>query len=521
MERTRERHAGLLLGIDVGTYESKGVLVTAAGSVVATSTQPHGLSIPKPGWAEHDAEAIWWRDTVAICRDLLARTGVDPRRILAICCSAIAPTMVPIDHEGVPLRPAILYGIDTRTVQQIDELNAELGVERIFERTGKHLSTQSFGPKVRWFQKNEPELHRRTTRVLTASSYLVYKLTGEFAVDYYTAAASFEPVFDLKHLDWSSDLAGSVLPREWLPRLAWSGEVVGAVMAGAAEETGLAPGTPVVAGSADAASEAVSVGAIQPRDLMVMYGSTTFFIEPLEQLVTTPKLWSSVFLEEGTYALAAGMATTGAVTRWLRDEFAVDLTSAESGGGNNSYDELVKEAARVPPGADGLVALPYFSGERTPIQDPLARGMVAGLALYHTRGHLFRALLEGIAYGVRHHIEVMEDHDVAPSRLVAVGGGTRNPVWLQVVSDVTGLVQHVPNQQTGAAYGDAFLASIGAGVSHKLADVGDWVHPGRTIEPNPSNAELYDELYGIYRRLYEATRDDMHRLARMDTGDHT
>lgn len=520
MQGTQERRSGLLLGIDVGTYESKGVLVTTDGTVIASSTQPHGLSIPKPGWAEHDAEAIWWRDTVAICQELIATAGVDPRRILAMGCSAIAPAMVPIDRHGVPLRPAILYGIDTRTVLEIDELNAELGEDRIFDRTGKQLSTQSFGPKVRWFQKNEPELHQRTARVLTASSYLIYRLTGEFAVDYYTAAASFEPMFDLKHLSWSSEFVEPVLPREWLPRLAWSGEVVGQVTPGAAAETGLAAGTPVVAGSADAASEAVSVGAIQPRDLMVMYGTTTFFIEPLERLVTTPKLWSSVFLEEGTFALAAGMSTTGAITRWLRDALAVDLTMAETDGGPNAYEELVREATQVPPGADGLVALPYFSGERTPIQDPLARGMVAGLALYHTRGHLFRALLEGIAYGVRHHIEVMEDHDVAPSRLVAVGGGTRNPVWLQAVSDVTGLVQHVPDQQTGAAYGDAFLAGIGAGVFGKLADVGAWVHPGGAIEPNPGNKGVYDELYGIYRRLYEATRDDVHRLARMDTGEH-
>ncbi len=513
--------AGVLLGIDIGTYESKGALVTPAGEVVAFASRPHELSVPRPGWAEHDADAVWWQEAVSICRELLLESDVAPECVSAVCCSGIAPCMLPVDHAGRPLRTAILYGADTRATAEIGELNEDLGADAIFQHSGKHLSSQSLGPKIRWFARHDPELFEKTAKILTASSYLVYKLTGEAVVDYYTAAASFEPMFDLEHLQWSSRFADSIISRDRLPSLAWSAEVVGYVSGSAARETGLKKGTPVVAGSADAASEALSVGAIRPRDLMVMYGSTTFFIETLERLVTAPELWGSVFLEPGTYALAAGMSTTGSITRWLRDSCARDLTGEEFGSDASAYAVLASEAAQVRPGSDGLVVLPYFSGERTPISDPLARGVVAGLTLYHGRGHLYRGILEGVAYGVRHHIDVMDEHGVAPLRIVAAGGGTKNPLWLQIVSDVTGLVQHVPRQQIGAAYGDAFLAGIGAGIFDRIEDVHQWVTPEREIEPDPDHKGLYDELYAIYRRLYESTGDEIHQLARLGAAGST
>lgn len=511
---TEHGRAPLLLGIDIGTYESKGALVTANGELVASARVPHRLHVPRPGWAEHDADAVWWHDTVQLCRQLVTQRGIDPARILAVGCSAIAPCMLPLDAAGRPLRPAILYGIDTRTAEEITELEEELGRTTIFNVTGNHLSTQSVGPKIRWFAKHEPHLFQRMSQVVTASTYLVYRFTGELVLDYYTAC-SFQPMFDLDQRSWSLSLTEPIVPIDRLPRLAWPAEIAGTITPTAAAETGLAVGTPVVVGTADAASEAISAGAVQQRDLMVMYGSTTFFIETLERRVTTEQLWSSLALEPGAYTLTAGMATTGAVTRWFRDELARDqlqVARAEEAG-DAAYSALVAEAAGTPAGAEGLVVLPYFSGERTPIQDPKARGVIAGLTLAHTRGHLYRAVLEGIAYGVRHHIDVMDAYGVPPRRLVAVGGGTQNEVWLQAVSDVTGLPQEVPAQQLGAAYGDAFLAAIGAGLYREIGEVRNWVRSGRTVEPNPAHRDLYDDLYGVYRRLYEASREELHRLA--------
>jgi xylulokinase len=496
----------LLLGIDVGTYSSKGVLVEADGTVLKSHVVEHEMDIPHPGWAEQDADAVWWGDVVKICRALLDGEPYSGGDVGGVALSAIGPCMLPLDAHGRPLRPGILYGVDARAGEEIEYLNRELGESRIYEFSGMALSSQAVGPKILWMRNNEPELWRQVDHITTASSYLIYRLTGEKVIDRHTAS-HYVPLMDIRRLAWSDRFAGGIVSPDKLPRLGWSDELAGEVSRAGAEETGLSAGTPVAVGAVDALSEAVSVGAVEPGDLMIMYGSTAFFILVLDAPRPDRRMWTVAGAFEGQYNLAAGMTTTGSLTRWFRDELAADLPR------DRAYATLFSEAETVEPGAGGLLMLPYFSGERTPINDTQARGVIAGLTLAHSRKQIYRALLESVAYGIRHNIETFRSIGAGVRRVVAVGGGTQSATWLQIVSDVTGISQVVPALTIGASYGDAYLAGLAAGILRRQ-DLQSWVKAGKTVVPNPEPKMRYDHLYTDYLLLYERTRDIVHRLGR-------
>ena len=482
------------LGIDIGTSSSKGVLVEADGTVVARADVEHATSYPHPGHVEHDAEAVWWADFLTITRELL--DGREPPEALGL--SGIGPVLLPADGDGRPLRPAILYGVDTRATAEIDELNGERGADRILERAGTPLSSQAVGPKWRWLQRHEPEVWDATRLFLMAGSYLVHRLTGEYVLDHHSASQC-GPMYDLDAAGWARDWAEVVAPGLALPRLLWPTEIAGTVTDAAAAATGLRAGTPVTAGTVDAWAEATSVGVRDAGDTMVMYGTTMFLVQVTTTPASHPALWSTRGVTPGSFTTGAGMATSGAITAWLRD-----LTG-------RGYDELVEAAAGVPAGSRGLLLLPYFAGERTPVFDPDARGVVVGLTTAHGRAELYRAALEGIAHGVRHNLEVFaEAGGPATPRLVAVGGGTRGGLWTRIVSDVTGLAQEVPADTTGAALGDAFLAAAAVGAAD---DVRAWNPITGTIEPDDEHRALYDEFHRHYRALYGRTADTAHFLA--------
>lgn len=485
----------MFLGVDIGTTSSKAVLVDESGALLATAARPHETASPHPGWFEHDADGVWWADFRALVSELLA---AGPRqRVDAVSVSGIGPCALIADDAATPLRAAILYGIDRRAEREIEELTERLGAESVLRRTGNRLNTQAVGPKLVWLERNEPAVYARARRWYSASSYLVGRLTGEYVLDHYTASAS-DPLYDLTALGWWPEGWAAGAPHIAQPRLAWPGEVVGEVSGRGAAETGLPQSTKVLAGTTDALAEAYSVGCRAVGDTMVMYGSTMFLIQTVAQPTSHPGLWAASGRAPGTFSSAAGMATSGLVTTWL-----AGIAGADVG-------ELLAEAAGVPAGCDGLVLLPYFAGERTPLFDPHARGCWLGLTLDHTRGHLYRSVLEGVAFGVRHNLEAMIEAGGTPRRLVAVGGGTRGNLWIRIVSDVTGLPQDLTATTIGAAYGDARMAADACGV-----DTSAWNPVAERIEADASTTARYAELYGVYRRTYTALRDDMHRLARM------
>ncbi len=504
----------LLLGIDIGTYSSKGVLCRPNGDVVATATIEHELSLPRPGWAEHDPDATWWGEFVGLTKALLAQ-GFSGADVKAVAVSAIGACLLPVDRDGNALRQGILYGIDTRATEEIDALNRQFGEAPMFDLSGMALTSQAIGPKILWIKNHEPEVYAKAHRFIAASSYIVLKLTGEFVMDHHTASY-YNPLYDLRGLCWDPRFAGPIVELDRLPKLLWATEIAGHVTPEASVATGLAIGTPVTAGTVDAAAEAISVGVVEPGDMMVMYGTTMFFIHVTGNPVPDERMWSTAYVIPGTYSIDGGMSTTGALTRWFRDQLGQPEMAAEAAGGPNAYAALAEMAASVPPGCEGLICLPYFAGERTPINDPDARGMYVGLTLTHTRAHLYRASLEGTGYGVRHNLETMDAMGATPKRLVAVGGGAKNPLWLQIVCDTTGVPQDVPERTIGASYGDAFLAGWATGLVDGIPALKrDWVVLAQQYKPRPAEAAIYENYYPIYRSLYESTKSQMHDLARL------
>jgi xylulokinase len=487
-----------VIGIDIGTASTKGIVATPDGTVLVRTQRTHSLSLPQPGWAEHDAEAIWWEEAASVCQELAAISGTGLR---AVCVSGIGPSVVPCDRELRPLRPAILYGIDSRASAEIEELERLLGADAIFSRCGSALSSQALGPKLLWLRRHEPDVWTSACGWYMASSFVAARLTGAYVLDH-QSASQCDPFYDLVAGTWAEDWAGELLPEVPLPELVWPADVVGHVTPEAARATGLPPGTPVAAGTTDAWAEAFSVGVRAPGDVMLMYGSTMFFVQVTRDLQPNPLLWSTCGVVPGTKTVAAGMSTSGSLTEWLRDL-----------AGKPPWSDIVAEAAAAPPGGNGLLLLPYFAGERTPIYDPDARGVIAGLTLRHGRGDLLRAVYEGTAFAARQIVELLGGVADGEPRVVAVGGGTHSDLWLQIVSDVTGAPQAVPQETSGAAYGDALLAAIATGL---VAPDTDWARIESFITPEASSRETYDELFALYASLYESTANVVHRLARLD-----
>ena len=486
---------GLILGVDVGTASTKGVLVREDGTVTARAQVAHETSSPRPGWFEHDAEGVWWSDFVEVTRQLVAE-GDDA--VVAVAVSGIGPCVLAADESG-PLRPAILYGIDTRAAEEIVELDERLGGDNVVERCGSPLTSQAVGPKLLWLRRREPEVWDRTQRFFMASSFLIHRLTGAYVLDHHSASQC-TPLYDAGAGAWIEEWCDLVAPGLEMPTLCWSTDVVGEISAAASSATGLPQGIPVTGGTIDAWAEAESAGVRDVGDLMVMYGSTMFLIGLVDRPPASRHLWGTAGVRPGVSCMAAGMATSGSVTGWLKDLVGSD------------YATLTAEAAVVPPGSEALLMLPYFAGERTPIFDERARGLVLGLTLAHGRAHLYRASLEAVAYGVRHNLEAMTDAGAAVERAVAVGGGTAGGLWMQVVSDVTGVPQDVPRETVGASYGDAMLAATATGRATQ-DEVSAWNPVTHRVEPRSSVRGTYDELYQLYRAAYPANAEAMHQLA--------
>ncbi|MCS3843295.1 FGGY-family carbohydrate kinase [Microbacterium sp. AK031] len=485
------------LGVDVGTSSTKGVLVAADGSIVASATRAHDVDRPHTGWVEMDAH-IWWDEFVSIAGELIS--AHPDAEIAAVGVSGMGPCVLLVDADDEPVRSAILYGVDTRSGAQIARMADELGIDEITRIGGSTLTSQAGGAKIAWISDEEPDAWAKARRFFMPASWLARKLTGAYVLDHQSASQT-SPLYDIENETWYDPwwqrYAGTIEQ----PRLTWAGDIAGEVTDAASVLTGIPASTPVITGTIDAWTEAVSVGAHEVGDLMLMYGTTMFLVATGEQTLRTPSMWTTAGAFPGTRNLAGGLSTSGALTAWLKD-----LTGSD-------YPELLAEAEVSGPGANGLLILPYFAGERTPIQDPDARGVIAGLTLQHGRGDLYRAALEATALGVRHNVETMRASGADITRIVAVGGGTQGQLWLQVISDVTGLVQEVPETTIGASYGAAFLAASAVASDGAEPAITGWNPIVQTITPNPDLRAFYDTLFDRYVRLYESSKDVIHELA--------
>ena len=486
------------LGIDIGTFESRGLLLDKKFQVVADVSAVHGMENPKPGWFEHDAEAVWWGDFCRISQELLRKSGIRPEEIACIGASTLGTDCLPVDADLKPLRPAILYGIDARASEEAAWLTQYYGEQRVHDLFGHPICSGDTATKILWLRRQEPVIYEKARWFLTGSSYVTAKLTGEVVND--TEALLYcEP--------------------DRLAAARFSTEVVGRVTAQAAAETGLFEGTPVVAGTGDSTSEAISVGLVESGTVFFQFGSSMFFYYCTDRMLgdyhslagNGSLKGGKAFTVPGTYCLGDGTNAAGTLTRWVRDAFYTEEFRAEQKGGENAYSIMAREAAEVETGCGGLMMLPYIYGERSPLQDPQATGMLFGLKGEHTRKHINRAALEAVGYSVLQHMILFEEMGVPADTVITAGGGTKNRTWMQIISNMTGKPIHIPEPFQCSAYGDALLAAIGVGGLRGFAELKEILPAGTVIYPDMQAYKYYQEHYPLFRSLYVQNRELMHR----------
>ena len=481
----------LLLGIDTSTTATKALLMTPEGKVVAIGSTPHTLSTPRPLWSEQDPED-WWQATCASIRSALASAKARPEDIQAIGLTGQMHGLVLLNADGHILRPAMLWN-DGRAQEQCDAIRRQLGgLGALVAETGNDAFAGFTAPKLLWVRQHEPEVYRRVAQVLLPKDYLRYRLTGAYATD--RAGAGGTLMLDLASRDWSDAVLNALdVPRSWCPPTHEGTDVTEEISETAAEATGLQAGTPVVAGGGDQAASAVGVGAVDPDVWALSLGTSGVVFAPTTAPQVAPEGRAHAFPHAvpGRWHLMGVMLSAAGSLRWYRDTFAPDT----------DYDTLVAEAASVPPGADGLTFLPYLSGERTPHANALAQGAFVGLTMRHGRGHATRAVLEGVAYGLRDNLELLRQSGVeAPKDLRVAGGGAVSPVWRQILADALGVPLSPVQAPEAAAFGAAILAGVGTGLWPDVATATrQLVVPNTPTEPSTGCS---DAGYERFRRLY-------------------
>jgi xylulokinase len=492
------------LGIDVSTTATKTLLLRADGQVVSVAASEYEYSTPYPRWSEQDPD-LWWRATISSIRQVLAQASMDPVDIKGVGLTGQMHGLVLLGAAGEVLRPAILWN-DQRTGAECDQIREMLGKEHFIQTTGNDALTGFTAPKILWVKNHEPDRFARVRQILLPKDYVRYKLTGAYATD--KAGGSGTVLFDLRQRDWSPEVVQALgIDAAWLPPTFEGTAVTGQITRPAAEETGLTTGTPVVGGGGDQAAAAVGTGTVSEGIVSLSLGTSGVVFASVDRPVVEPEGRLHAFCHgvPGKWHLMGVMLSAGGSLRSYRDTLAP----------GSDFEALIAPANNASPGSDGLFFVPYLTGERTPHPDPLARGAFVGLTVRHTQSDLTRAVLEGVAFGLRDCYELLMGaglHEIDQVRIT--GGGAKSPLWRQILADVLGAELVTVNTSEGAAYGAAMLAAVGAGAFVDVPSACEsLVQATSSRAPGPA-ASIYDELYPIYRDLYPALRPAFHAVAR-------
>ena len=492
-----------MLGLDIGTSGAKAVVVADDGTVVATGTSSYPVSRPHPLWSEQDP-ADWWTGSREALRSALARSGVPSGEIVGLGLTGQMHGAVFLDDADDVIRPAILWN-DGRTAEQCAEIERRVGSERLLAIAGNPALTGFQAPKVLWLRQHEPDAYARVRRLLLPKDYIRLLLTGDAATD--ASDASGTLLLDLAARDWSDEILAALdIPRGWLPAVHEGPDETGTLRAEVARELGLPEGLPVVAGGGDNAAAAVGTGIIREGFVSSSVGTSGVIFAHTDRFIPDPsgRLHAFCHAVPGKYHLMGVTLAAGGSMQWWRE-------TLDDGSG---FDEMATAAATIPPGAEGLLFLPYLMGERTPHRDPLARGAFFGLTGRHTKAHMTRALMEGVVFSLRESVDIMRELGVAMDHARATGGGARDTLWRELQADIYRMPVHRTTTEEGPAYGAALLAGVGTGLFEDVDAAAEQVTlaPGR-IEPNPERAGRYDTMFRMYRSLYASTRDVMHGLS--------
>ena len=511
-----------VIGVDIGTQSTKALLCAADGRIVAQHARSYQPDTPRPLWAEQWPSV--WMNAVAECiAQCVAKAAAAQPRVRAICISSLyGGSGIPVDAAMQPLHPCLIW-MDRRASAEVEWVRANIDLERLFDITGNGVDSYYGFTKMLWLRNNRPEVWGRTRYLLPPNAFVVHVLTGELAVDH-SSAGNIGGVYDMARRAWSGEMLDALgIPVAMMPeRLVQSSDMVGGLTGAWAQRLGVAPGTPVMAGGVDAAVATFAAGATREGQHVAMIGTSMCWgtinqtVDARHGLISMPHVFNG---ERDAYVFG-GAITAGAAVAWFRDQFCqAEVAAARAADG--SADALLDAAAAgVPDGADGLVFLPYLMGERSPVWDGRASGAFVGLSLYHTRAHLYRAVLEGVSFALRHNIEAgAKVARVLDDKLIVVGGAAHSDLWMQIVADTTGFPVLTIAQDVEAALGAALLAALGVGLVTPEQAVAGWVTLVPRARPRPHAQGIYDRLFRVYTELYPALKGSMHRLNRSSSPD--
>ncbi|AKL93841.1 xylulose kinase XylB [Clostridium aceticum] len=503
-----------LIGVDIGTQGTKAVLINPSGKVLAHSYRGYDVETPKPSWAQQWPEP-WEEATCATIKEVVEKSKVGAENIKGVAISSLyGGSGIPVDQDMKPLAPCLIW-MDRRAEAEVKWVEENIDLDELFQVTGNSVNSYFGFTKILWM-KNNLDIWDKIQYFLPPAPYLVYKLTGEVAVDY-SSAGNIGGVFNLKERTWSKDMIEKLgIPLEFFPqRLVECTEIVGGITKEAAIKTGLKVDTPVICGGVDAPVATLGAGAFSEGNHVAMTGTSMCWGFITNKPNLSPKLVSmphTIDSKEIIYTFG-GAATAGAVVRWFRDIFGAQEMAAEESLGINAYTLLELKAKDVPAGSEGLLVLPYFMGERSPIWDSNARGTILGLSLFHNKAHLYKAFMEGVAYSLRHNMEMVAETDAVLDReTILVGGGSKSTIWPQIYADVTGRPVRIIKNDVEAPLGDALLAGLATGVIKDPGVITTWLDFEDTIEPNLENTKKYDKYYEQYKQVYLNLKENMMAL---------
>ena len=507
-----------LIGIDIGTQGTKAVLINENGEVLSHSYKGYEVETPKPSWAQQWPK-VWVEATIETLKDVVNNTNVNNDNIKGITISGLyGGSGIPVDKNMKPIAPCLIW-MDRRAEEEVEWVKDNVDLDKIYQVTGNHVNSYFGFTKILWYKNNKPKVWEKTKHFIPPANYVIYKLTKELAVDH-SSAGNIGGVYDLKERKWSKEMMDDLgIPYDYMPeRLVECTEKVGGITKEISNKTGLKQGTPVMAGGVDAPVATLGAGAFNEGNHVAMIGTSMcwgFITQKAnlsKKLVSMPHSINSI---DNIYTFG-GSSTAGALVRWFRDVFGEIELQAEKNTDISAYTLLELKAQDIKPGSEGLLVLPYFMGERSPIWDSDARGTIIGLSLYHSKGHIYRAFMEGVAYALKHNIELVKKTEAElDEEIILVGGVSKSKIWPQIIADVTGHPVRIIKDDVEAPLGDALLAGLGTQVFNDPTVIKDWLEFKEPIMPDKENNKIYEKYYKQYKDVYQNIKGNMHALTKL------